>query len=140
MPSPLRLAWLLVQPAASLTAENAAVVARIEQHPAAARVASLARRFTAIVRSRCGARPATGTAAVAELRRWLGEARCCGVRAVETFAVGLAQDDAAVRAALTMPYSSGQAEGQINRLKLLKRQAYGRASFELLRRRVLLAA
>jgi transposase len=39
-----------------------------------------------------------------------------------------------------MPWSSGQAEGQINKLKLIKRQMYGRASFNLLRRRVLLAA
>jgi transposase len=64
----------------------------------------------------------------------------CGVAAVETFAAGLDQDGAAVRAALTMPWSSGQAEGQITKLKLIKRQMYGRGSFELLRRRILLAA
>ncbi len=45
-----------------------------------------------------------------------------------------------MRAALTLPWSNGQAEGQINRLKLLKRQNYGRASFNLLRQRVLVAA
>jgi transposase len=39
-----------------------------------------------------------------------------------------------------MPWSSGQAEGQINKLKLIKRQMYGRAKFDLIRRRVLLAA
>ena len=50
------------------------------------------------------------------------------------------KDGAAVRSALTEPWSSGQAEGQVNRLKLLKRQSYGRASFDLLRRRVLIAA
>ncbi len=53
---------------------------------------------------------------------------------------GLGQDGAAVRAALTMPWSNGQTEGQITKLKLLKRQMYGRANFDLLRRRVLLAA
>jgi len=68
------------------------------------------------------------------------DARSCGVPAVTTFAAGLEQDGAAVRAALTMPWSSGQAEGQINRLKLLKRQMYGRANLDLLRRRTLLAA
>jgi transposase len=62
------------------------------------------------------------------------------VAAVETFAAGLEQDGTAVRAALTTPWSSGQAEGQINRLKLLKRQMYGRAGVDLLRRRTLLAA
>ena len=60
--------------------------------------------------------------------------------AVETFAAGLEQDGAAVRAALTMPWNNGQTEGQVTRLKLLKRQTYGRAGFDLLRRRVLLAA
>ena len=140
LPSPLQLAWLLVQPSATLTARDSAVVARVEQRPDVARVAELARRFTAIVRSRCRARPSTEAAAVAGLQHWLDEARSCGVRAVETFAAGLEQDALAVRAALTTPWSSGQAEGQINKLKLLKRQSYGRASFELLRRRVLLAA
>jgi transposase len=53
-----------------------------------------------------------------------------GVRAVETFAQGLKQDRDVVRAALTTPWSTAQSE----------RQMYGRASFDLLRRRVLLAA
>ena len=60
--------------------------------------------------------------------------------AVETFATGLRQDAAAVGAALTLSWSSGQAEGQVNKLKLIKRQMYGRANFDLLRSRVLLAA
>jgi transposase len=64
----------------------------------------------------------------------------CGVRAVETFAAGLEQDGSAVRAALTTPWNNAQAEGQITKLKLLKRQMYGRASFGLLCRWVLLAA
>ena len=57
-----------------------------------------------------------------------------------TFAAELETDGTAIRAALTQPWSSGQAEGQINRIKLLKRQSYSRASFDLLRRRVLMAA
>lgn len=57
-----------------------------------------------------------------------------------TFGEGLQRDYAAVSAALELPWSSGQAEGQINRLKTLKRQMYGRAGFELLRARVLRAA
>ena len=89
----------------------------------------------------CGVRQKLDTnAALAALEAWLADARACGVRAVETFAAGLELDGAAVRAALTTPWSSGQAEGQITRLKLIKRQGYGRASLDLLRRRVLLAA
>jgi transposase len=45
-----------------------------------------------------------------------------------------------MRAALSEPWSSGQVEGQVNRLKLLKRQMYGRAKFDLLRQRVLNAS
>jgi transposase len=52
------------------------------------------------------------------------------------FADGI-KDDKAVEAALEEPWSNGQVEGQVNRLKLIKRQMYGRAGLELLRRRVL---
>jgi transposase len=89
---------------------------------------------------RATGRTAEGDHAAAGLEAWLTEASSCGITAVQTFAAGLQQDGAAVRAALTLPWSSGQAEGQINRLKLLKRQMYGRASLDLLRRRTLLAA
>ena len=61
-------------------------------------------------------------------------------RVIETFAAGLQGDSGAIDAALTTPWSKGQTEGQVNRLKLIKRQMFGHASFELLRRRVLLAA
>lgn len=53
------------------------------------------------------------------------------------FASGLAQDKAAVMAALTVEWNNGQTEGQVNRLKFLKRRGFGRANFDLLRRRVL---
>ena len=56
---------------------------------------------------------------------------------VRGFAEGLRQDEAAVAAALTEQWSNGPVEGQINRLKVIKRQMYGRAGFQLLRVRVL---
>jgi transposase len=56
------------------------------------------------------------------------------------FAEGLRRDQAAVTAGLTLPYSSGAVEGTVNRIKMLKRQMYGRASFDLLRKRLLLSA
>ena len=65
----------------------------------------------------------------AELDAWLAEAGRCGVPTMETFAAGLKKDGNAMRAALTMPWSNGQTEGQVNRLKLIKRQMYGHASF-----------
>ena len=140
LPSPKQLAWLLLRPATTLSPLDAAAVRRVEQDREATQVASLARRFTALVRE-CGAgQPTRPVAPAADLDTWLAEARTCAIGAVETFAAGLEQDSAAVRAALTEPWSSGQAEGQINRLEMLKRQSYGRASFDLLRRRVLIAA
>lgn len=78
---------------------------RVEQDHEAARVARLARRFTALVR-RCGlAHADPHPDPCGEFDVWLAEAQICGVRALETFAAGLQQDGAAVRAALTTPWS-----------------------------------
>ncbi len=143
LPTVPQLAWLLVQPAAALDPADAAIAARVEQDTQTAAVAKLARRFTALVRA-CGVADRQGGCTpadpVTELNAWLTSARACSAPAIATFAAGLEADGAAVRAALTEPWSSGQAEGQINRLKLLKRQSYSRASFDLLRHRVLMAA
>lgn len=68
---------------------------------------------------------------------WLDACAASNVSDLVTFAAGLTQDYAAVRAALATQWSNGQTEGQVNRLKRLKRQMYGRASFDLLRLRVL---
>ena len=73
---------------------------------------------------------------VAVLHRWLQEAQESGIAELRSFAAGIYRDYDAVRAALMTEYSNGQTEGQVNRLKLLKRQAYGRAHFDLLRLRV----
>ncbi len=72
-----------------------------------------------------------------ELERWMGRAKSCGLPEMGAFATKLRQDVEAVTAGLTSTYSQGQTEGNVNRLKLLKRQMYGRAGFELLRRRFL---
>ena len=58
-------------------------------------------------------------------------------REMRTFATGLKSDFDAVNAGLTTVWSNGLLEGQVNRLKLIKRQMYGRANFDLLRKRVL---
>lgn len=72
-----------------------------------------------------------------ELGAWLEEAKDSSLSEIRTFARGVRQDEAAIRAALTLPWSSGQVEGQVNRLKLIKRSMYGRMSFGLLRQRIL---
>jgi transposase len=68
---------------------------------------------------------------------WLSRVDEQGVTELQSFAQGLRRDYDAVKAGLTLQWSQGQVEGQVHRLKLLKRQMYGRGSFKLLRKRVL---
>jgi len=70
------------------------------------------------------------------LADWLAKAQQSTVSELRGLAEGLRQDEAAVAAALTEPWSNGPVEGQVNRLKAIKRQMYGRAGFALLRARV----
>jgi transposase len=72
-----------------------------------------------------------------QLRQWIEGAKRSEFGHVVRFAYGLQKDISAVAAAVDTPWSTGQVEGQINRLKMIKRQMYGRAGFELLRARVL---
>jgi transposase len=73
----------------------------------------------------------------AQLPQWLAEVTVEGNSELQRFGRGLQTDLAAVQAGLTERWSQGQVEGQINRLKFLKRQGYGRAGFALLQQRVL---
>lgn len=70
-------------------------------------------------------------------RHWMHRATATGIPALKSFVAGLRRDQSAVDAAFSSHWSSGQVEGQIHRLKLIKRQMYGRAGFALLRCRVL---
>lgn len=74
---------------------------------------------------------------LATLHRWMKRARKTGIHALERFVRTLKQDLRAVEAAVTKPWSNGPVEGHINRLKMLKRQMYGRSGVELLRARLL---
>jgi transposase len=76
----------------------------------------------------------------APLESWLLLCSTCGVSEVENFARGLQKEVSALQAALTLEYSNGPVEGQITKLKLIKRSMDGRGSFALLRQRVLKAA
>jgi transposase len=69
-----------------------------------------------------------------DLDPWLDRARAS---LVAFFASGVIKDEAAVRAAMTLPWSNGQTEGQITKLKLVKRQMYGRGKLDLLQARVI---
>lgn len=72
-----------------------------------------------------------------KLDDWLTKVRESQIRELQSFVTGVERDKAAVVAGLTLPYHNGLVEGQVNKLKLLKRMGYGRASFALLRKRIL---
>ena len=72
--------------------------------------------------------------AVAALTPWIERARAS---LVASFASGVAKDEAAVQAAITLPCSNGQTEGQITRLKLVRRQMHGRGKIDLLQARLI---
>jgi transposase len=128
--SPRHLSWLLLRDRASLNHQEQQMLAFIRQEPTIEAAYDLAQRFGAMVRNR---QPA-------QLDPWLAAALGRGSPDLRTFAEGLQREYSAMKAALTYPYSTGPVEGQINRLKFIKRSMYGRGSFELLRQRVLIAA
>jgi transposase len=74
------------------------------------------------------------------LESWMTEALGSGMPDLRSFVGGLARDKAAVVAGLSCEWSNGPTEGHVNRLKAVKRQMYGRAGFEMLRRRVILGS
>ena len=130
-PSAKRATWWLVGPTEELDKEQWAFVEQLcRLCPQTEPVRELARGFRKMVSEQ---RPE-------ELDAWLDAAENSEVAEIENFARALRRDYEAVGAALEYEWSSGQVEGQINRLKLIKRQMYGRASFDLLRQRVLGAA
>jgi transposase len=128
--SPRHLSWLLLRDRASLTRQEQQTLAFIRQEPTIEITYDLAQRFGAMVRN-----PQPD-----QLDPWLVAALGSGIPDLRTFAQGLQREYSAMKAALTYPYSTGPVEGQINRLKLIKRSMYGRGSFELLRQRVFIAA
>jgi transposase len=76
---------------------------------------------------------------LAELDRWLADAQASGLPPFVGFVHGVAADRAAVEAAFRLPWSTGPVEGHVHKIKLLKRQGYGRAALPLLRARVFAA-
>jgi transposase len=126
-PSPRELRWLLARRPDELDLEaRRQVRALLATSPAVATAYALVQRFGRMVRDRQGA----------ELETWLTDARSSGIAALGSFVQGIQRDRAAVEAGLTLEWSQGQTEGHITRLKLLKRQMYGRAKFDLLRQRM----
>ncbi|HEX2243663.1 MAG TPA: ISL3 family transposase [Gammaproteobacteria bacterium] len=130
LPAPRQLAWTFLRTPSELNAEEQATLTRVQQDPHMMRVYALAQQFQQMVRTR----------QAAQLSSWLDACATSGVPDLQTFAASLGREDAAIRHALTEPWSTGPVEGHITRVKLVKRQMFGRANFDLLRQRVLNAA
>jgi transposase len=127
-PAPRAVVWWMLGTPEKLTEEQAAFLERLKQQcPHIELAQSLALEFFAMARRR----DPHG------LEGWIARTAASGIEALKNFGVGLRRDWEAVVAGLTLEWSSGPVEGQINRLKLVKRQMFGRAGLALLRARVL---
>jgi transposase len=130
LPSARQAAWMLLRPEKLKDEERLMAELLCRLAPEVERAQQLALSFVEVIKER----HADG------LRGWLINAQRSEVAEFVTFANGLTADLQAVRAALEYEWSQGQVEGQVHRLKLVKRQMYGRGKLDLLRARVLYAA
>jgi len=129
--TPRTVTWAVLRRVEKRTMESQALLADLREcSPTLNEAIALAEAFTALVRDRKSD----------QFELWLKQAEGSAVPPLQRFATRLRADYAAVHAALSLGWSNGQTEGQINRLKTLKRQMYGRAGLDLLERRFLLAA
>jgi transposase len=129
--SPRRAARILLTRPDRLTPGQQETLAGLEAAcPEMTALAGLIRSFAALLA------PAPGNDA--RLRQWITDARDADLPHVHSFTRGLDLDIQAATAALTMPHHNGRTEGVNTRTKMIKRQMYGRAGFELLRHRILL--
>ncbi len=129
VPSPRRTSWILLKPLAEVSTDDRPFVEALSQSSAEIAAATgRAHEFMAMVRGREPAALEDG------LSRTQAEEMPAELRG---FATSLRQDQAAVTAALELPWSNGPVEGSVNRLKMLKRQMFGRAGIDLLRQRFL---
>lgn len=127
-PSRRACAWLLGQDPQSCDTKTECFLKHVLEHaPQLTKAADLARRFATILRG--------DDASL--LEGWIAEAVNSELAAL---AAGISRDIEAVRGAINYPWTTSPVEGQINRLKTIKRQMYGRAGHQLLRSRVMRAA
>ena len=125
-----RAAWLVLRRADQRTAVESQQLTQLRAPPGElAEAITLTEDVVQLIRQRQGA----------QLDPWLQRAAQRTLGVFRRFAQGLRDDYAAVKAGMTLPWSTGPVEGHINRLKMLKRQMFGRARLDLLSRRFLLA-
>jgi transposase len=125
-----RATWLILRREENRDDEDKLIIKQLRaQHPTLSKAIELSQDFAQLIRERMPE----------QFDGWLSRALSSQLKSLVTFAQGLLSDYDAVKAGMTLEWSNGPVEGQINRLKMLKRQMYGRASLELLTRRFLWA-
>lgn len=126
--TPRQATFLFLRRSETLSVEEQETVAKLRQiNPEVDRAYALVQQFSQIVRTRTGE----------QLDGWLDQVERSELPEMQSFAAGVKKDLDAVRAGLTWWISNGMVEGHVTKLKLIKRQGYGRAGFPLLRKRVL---
>jgi transposase len=129
VPAPRRLvSWIMTRPADLPEPDHVHLEQLLATCPHLAVLTEHVRAFAGLLVDRRGA----------DLQSWMSGVEASELPALHGFVRGLRKDLPAVTAGLSLPYSNGPAEGVNTKIKLLKRQMYGRASFALLRRRILL--
>jgi transposase len=122
--------WICRHPDNLATADAPALTAILDRCPELRTGHQLVREFATMLTNRTGD---------TTLTEWITTAATACLPGITTFAQSLTADLDAVTAGLTLHWNSGPVEGNVNRIKMLKRQMYGRANFDLLRKRILLA-
>ena len=127
LPAPRQLVWVLLRPEETLPPSEHQLLQDLRRDPNLDAAYTVTQRFRRLMHERMAA----------ALTPWLTDCQASGLPELVHFARGLRREQSAVQAALELPYSNGQVEGQITTLKLLKRQGYGRAGVRLLRQRLM---
>ena len=120
--------FLLLRRPEELRAQEQETLVTLRQiHPEVDLAYDLVQQFARMLRTRTGEL----------LDAWLAQVESSKLPELQSFAAGIEKDKDAVRNGLTWQWSNGPVEGHVTKLKLIKRQGYGRAGFPLLRKRVL---
>jgi transposase len=127
LPSARRLVWLFLKHTDQLEPAQLTLRDQLLTHPLLSQAKQLAQDFQSLIRKR----------KALALETWFKACEIAKIPELTNFASGLRQEAQAVTNAVSAVWSNGQTEGQVNKLKLLKRQMYGRANFDLLRLRAL---
>jgi transposase len=121
--------WIMTRPGDLTSGDQACLQVILDSCPELAAVTAHVRAFAGLMTERRGR----------DLEQWMTNVTTSGDPPLRSFVTGLRRDQDAVTAGLTLRWSSGSVEGHVNRIKMPKRQMYGRANPDLLRRRILLA-